>query len=127
MSRLFEITTLPLHRKSPGYTNDTGDWIDGTEVTTGFKCNWQPYKDGNFQTILPEGIKSTDAFNAFTKTLIRTANQFTYEEADQTTYEGRRYYAYALMDWTHALRGVGSGRLDHYEVIFIRLPKNPGY
>lgn len=129
MSRLFDAVTLPLTRTLPGHVDNNGNWVDGAtdpSITT-FNCNLQPYQDGHSQITLPEGIKSTDAFVAYTKTEIKTADEFNMTSADQTTYKSRQYYAHAAMDWTKALGRFGTGRLDHYEVIFIRLPRDPGY
>lgn len=127
--RLLRTSTLPLIRSLPGYSDDNGDWIEGGQdlAITSFDCNIQPYLKGEYQMTLPEGIKSIDAFVAYSQTEVKTSDQFELKSADRTIYKGQEYYAYASSDWTLALSGLGTGRINHHEIIFIRLPKNPGY
>jgi hypothetical protein len=114
---------IVITRVEKGEWQEDGSFTEGVTTPINVKGSIQPYSPNNSQVVLPEGIRASDAVTIWTKTLIRTANQFSKTLADTTVIDGQEYLAIDVANWArHGLR------LDHYEVVFIRkdLPTNGG-
>lgn len=105
-----------------GYHRD-GKWISTASTTTiPIKCSIQPYSTAKQERmILPSGFISKDAQVIFTKTQLKTVDQFSVSEADRTFIDGLEYVAMSVKDWSRL-----NIRSAHYEVLFVRREQNPG-
>lgn len=120
---LMSRTPLTFNRTGAGYWDESGRWVEGGITPIATTGSLQPFKDGNKQTILPEGRRADEAYLYFTKTKINTANQFDDTNPDTVEIDGREYYALAVEDWSR--HGLAS---DHYKVTLLRKdqPSNGG-
>ena len=118
---LINRTSLNIYRKtaSGGYLDDNGNWVDSaTETVIPIKCSLQPFRNGDQQIDLPEGISSKDSYFIFTKTEVLSADDRTDTKADETEIKGVRYECFWVEDWTHY--GLST---DHYKCVFIKKDK----
>lgn len=121
MSRLRILNKIPLVIKRPleeGYYQG-GKWFESVDGSFDIRCSIQPFRLGNTQTVLPEGVTANDAVFVFTQTEIRTVNQFSLTEADTTEIDSREYVAFNVENWSRH-----SGLTpNHFKVVFIRKDK----
>ena len=118
MGRLIRKIPLTVYRISEGTSNPDGTYTPGGETTVDILCNIQPFRMGDVQKTLPEGLRAEDAVIVYTETLLRTVDQFDGTKADQIELDGRRYEALNVENW--ARNGL---RLDHYKAVFVRQDK----
>ncbi len=114
-------TSLNIYRKAPssGYLDDNGNWINSvSETTVPIRCSLQPFRNGDQQLDLPDGIRSEDAYFVYTKTEILSGDDRTKQQADETEIKGVRYECFRVEDWTHY--GLST---DHYKGVFIKKDK----
>lgn len=118
-------TALTIYRKLPssGYLDDDGNWIDNTaDEVVPIVCSLQPFRNGDQQLDLPDGIRSEDAYFIYTKTEILSADdRQPTQKADETEIKGVRYECFRVEDWTHY--GLST---DHYKCVFIKKDKLGG-
>lgn len=119
---LFKRATLTISRADgSGYYNNSGDWVDNTTSDFPIQCNIQPFRSGDTQVVLPEGITVNDALIIYTASLVQTSDQFSGTKADETLIDGKSYVAFNIENWT---RNSGF-RQAHYKVLFVRKDKLP--
>ena len=82
---------------------DTGRTIKPTPTESAFKGSFQPLR-GKERDALPEGVRTSEALKCYTKTDLRTADQFTKTPADEVEYGGRRFVVYRVDEWDALLR-----------------------
>ena len=116
--KLFRTSTLTITRDDGGGFYDTeGRWVeDSTPATFDIECSIQPFKLGDVQKILPEGITTSNAVKIYTKTALKTSEQIGVKElADTTVIDGHTYEAFFDENWERF--GLS---IDHHKVTFIR-------
>lgn len=119
--RLLRTHTLTLTRyldKGQQYDPATGKYsTDVVGTTLDITCSVQPFRQGNSQVKLPEGVTPQDTIVVYTapSNVIQTSSQFTKVPADTTVYKGLVYEAFHAEDWS----GYGL-KTDNYKAIFIR-------
>lgn len=118
---LFTQSTLTFNRDAGDGYWQGGKWIDSATTTFDAQGNLQPYRMGDSQQTLPEGLKAEDVLIFRTQTAINTVNQFSFETADTTTIDGLEYIALNSANWNR----FPSLSLNHYEVMLIRKDKAP--
>lgn len=121
--KLLNRFTLSIVRKTAGtgYLDPTSrKWIQGTdEAAFDISCSVQPFRNGDNQLKLPEGVEANNAIVVLTKTELKTSDELTNQEPDTTTYKGQSYECFNVEDWTgHGLK------TDHYRCVFIRKDKS---
>jgi hypothetical protein len=123
MSRLLNRSKLKIDRKASGegYFLD-GKWVEPTTSKDfNIRCNIQPLGTAKEQRlILPTGFISQAAQVVLTKTPLRTVDQFSVEEADKTTIDGRKYVAMTVENWSRS-----GTKAAHYQVLFTRRDQDP--
>lgn len=121
---LMTTESLDFERDSAGgYLDAGGNWVESTKTTLEYvEGNLQPFRTGNnllkngeYRQITDAGYSASDARIFYTKTRLRTANQFTKTKADRTQIDGLWYNVFSVKDWSRY--GLGS---DHYECILVR-------
>lgn len=122
--RLLNRSALVIKRlEEGGYWDDKGRFVDrdsATEIC--IKCNIQPFRESNSQTILPEGVSSGDALVIRTKTPLKTSEQIGDKiTADTAEIDGFTYEAFYDENWTRYGTSV-----DHHKVTFIRKDQDSG-
>lgn len=117
-SKMFN-TKLVIERHTGGSRNPvTKRYEDNPpELIEGY-FSVQPFQKGSDQIILPDGIRSSDAYVLYGKTFIQEADQFLGIKADKVTISNRSYIAFNVANWTFAKSNV-----DHYESVFVREDK----
>lgn len=103
-----------------GSYNTAGEWVDSATVNVKIKCSIQPYSKGTSQMTLPEGLQAEDTNIVYTKTPIKTVNQYDFTTADRTTIDGLVYVALNSANWNRMVSQLG-----HYKVMFVRADKLP--
>lgn len=122
--RLMKTSTLEITRDTgDGYWDDKGRWVDdSTPLIFTIDGNSQPFRLGDKQVILPEGVSANDARVVRSKVLLNTSDQFgDKKKADTTVINGLVYEAFFVEDWnSYGLK------TDHYKTTFIKkdLPSN---
>jgi len=111
---LLSTHTLTFTRKAAAALGDDGRLTDGTTSSFCATGSLQPLK-GIQQNILPQGKTSADARRFYTKTEVKTADQFNRTPADETVIGGRTYEVFTVEDWS----GYGTDE-DHYKCILLR-------
>ena len=119
MGRLVRRVPLTVYRIAEGISNPDGSFTPGGETSLDIRCNIQPFRMGDTQQTLPEGLRAEDAVIVYTETLLRTVNQFTGTVPDEIELDTQRYEALNVENW--ARNGL---RLDHYKVLFVRKDKS---
>lgn len=119
MSRLMRSLPLTLQRDSAeGYWSEEGDWVEGGSTPVDIFCSIQPFQKGTTRVVLPSGITTSDALTIYTKSEVKTADQYDFSTADRATIDSKVYIATNIMNWSrHKLRTA------NYEVVFIREDK----
>ena len=126
MIKLLRTSTLTITRdddNNNGYWDAEGRWVDNpTPTVFDIDCNIQPFRMGEGQVILPEGVSSNDALVIRTKTALRTSEQVgKKKKADTTVIDGFTYEAFFDENWNRY--GL---KTDHHKVTFIRKDQNTG-
>lgn len=115
MISLFKIPITIERDDGVGGYDAEGRWNDGTVSPFDTKGSIQPFRSGNTQIVLPEGVRAEDALIIYTKDPTIVTNQFDKVQADKTTIDGRVYEAFMSENWNrHGLTP------DHFKTIFIR-------
>lgn len=127
MSRLLKIYPLTFQRYDEvngGYLDANNNYVSGGRTPVITEGNLQPYRMGTTQLTLPEGYKAEESLIYYTKTEIKTVEQFGKSEADETTIDGFEYVAHASGNWNR----YSGLRLNHYKILLVRkdLPTNGG-
>ena len=119
--RLINRTTIPVFRRleASGYLDENNRWVEGNEEDCfNIKCSIQPFRNGDEQIELPEGVRTEEVRYVFTKTELFTNDENLEREADEIEYKDFRWECFSVEDWTgHRLR------TDHYRCVFIRKDK----
>lgn len=120
MISLLNKFTLSITRKDAGtgYYDDDYNYVEGTTSNFNIQCSIQPFKEGKGKDDLPEGVSSRDVRVVLTKTELRTAEESTNQEADETVIDGITYVCFDAANWTG--HGLNS---DHYRCLFIKKDK----
>ena len=119
MLTLFNTHTLSFERKgTDGYYDDDGNWVEGTagqplEVRGGL----QPFRQGKTTVDTPNGVTAKDMRLFYTKTKLRTIDEYTLEEADRTTIDAIPYRVWHIESWQLGLPA------SHYKTYLIREDK----
>ncbi len=123
MSRLIKRSTLTISRDDGGgYYDAQGRWVEGTRSAFDIQCNIQPFKSGDEQDILPEGISTKDAVVVRSTTQLKTSEQVQdKEKADTTTLDGLEYVAFFTENWNRY-----NLQTDHFKTTFIRKDQMTG-
>ena len=122
MISLLQTSSLNFERDGgSGYYNTAGDWVEGSTTTVETKGSLQPFKQGDNQTILPEGITANDTRIYYTVTQLKTGSQYIKQDADYTVIDGLEYEVFAVEDWSRYGLSV-----DHYKCILVRRDLNTG-
>lgn len=113
MISLLQTHSITFSRPSSGYYVD-GEWVDGAITTIPSTGSLQPYKQGKVSLIPPEGLRTTDLRLYYTKTLLRTADEFQDITADYCVIGGRQFQVFDFEDWS----GYGL-ETDHYKYLLV--------
>ena len=111
------IMTIPLtvtRKSTEGYWDEQGDYVEGGETTLDIICSIQPFK-GKSRELEERGIYPKDAVRVYTKTELKTVDEFESKLADTATIDGVNYVAVMSENWARH-----SMTLNHYKVIFVR-------
>jgi hypothetical protein len=122
--KLLKTSTLTITRDNGGgFWDDKGRWTeDATPIDFDILCSIQPFKLGDIQKVLPEGITTNDAVIVRTKTSLKTSEQIgVKEKADTTNLDGFTYEAFFSENWSRF--GLST---DHYKVTFLRKDQPSG-
>jgi hypothetical protein len=93
------------------YVDEYGDTISPSETSEIVTCgSLQPFSKKNNRVGLPEGFREEDFYVYYTKSSLRTTNQFQNEIPDTCSIEGREYKVTTKGNWT----GFGLS-VDNYE------------
>lgn len=116
MISLLKTSALTFQRATNGYYNQSGNWVDSDTtdpiVTEG---SLQPYQRGTHSIVLPEGITEYDSLTYYTTVQLKSASQFTEEEADFTTIDGFKYIVFDVKNWSRF--GLTT---DNFECLLVR-------
>ncbi len=118
-SRIINKIPLTLIRTDPstGYYQG-GNYIKGTTSEIGIRCSIQPFRKGDTQMTLPEGLRAEDVVMIYTKSPVQTVDQFEGAVADTTTIDNLVYVAINVENWNR--QGM---RSDHFKAMFVREDK----
>lgn len=118
--KLLNKTSLNVYRLSGsgGYQDANGNWVEGSETIVPIKCSLQPFRNGDSQRDLPEGIRSDEVYVVYTKTPILSADDRTKRKADEIEIQGVRFECFFAENWNWY--GLNS---DHYKAVFIKKDK----
>ncbi len=120
MISLLQKISITIDRDSGGSYDVEGRWTEGATTSFDTTGSIQPFRTGNTQTILPEGVRAEDALIIYTKDPIVVTNQFDKLQADKTTIDDRVYEAFMSENWNrHGLTP------DHFKTIFLREDQMP--
>jgi len=112
--------SVTLKRDTGGYYLK-GDWVTSeTPDDIPINCSIQPYRKGEHQVVMPEGVMSKDTLVFYTQNQVKTVNQFTFKEADRYIEGLLTYVAFDVANWGRHLI-----RTAHYQVLFVREDKLP--
>jgi hypothetical protein len=102
-----------------GYLDpETREWIrDETPNVFKVKGSLQPFT-GKTRELQVQGLKSVDVRVFYTKSKLKTVEEYGEASADTTKINGIPYIVNNVEDWT----GV-SRRIDHYRAILIKMDK----
>ena len=119
---LLKTTVLTFTRFEEGNydVGGTEEWVDGTPTPVIAEGSLQPFREGTSKVVLPEGTKTQDARLFYTKTLLRTEDEFNNTVADTTVINGATYEVFNSGDWNQFGLSV-----DHFRAILIRRDKDP--
>jgi hypothetical protein len=119
MSKRIFNTELTIERHTGGSRNPVTKRYEDNEpeIITGM-FSVQPFQKGSDQVILPDGIRSSDAYVLYGKTFIQEADQFAELKADKTIINNRSYIAFNVANWS-----FHGSNADHYESVFVREDK----
>ncbi len=118
---LLSKTSLTFERDSGDGFWQGGKYIAGGRTSIPTTGNLQPFRKGDVQSVLPEGLTANDARTYLTSTLLQTTDQFTETKADETTINGLVYVAFFVEDWS-----LSQLTVDNYEVTLVRKDKATG-
>ena len=90
---------------------DTGATIKPSPVVSSFRGSFQPLNGRDLQT-LPEGKRTSETLKVYTKTDLRTADQFTGTPADDVEYKGKLFEVYVVMEYPQLL--------NHFKALLTR-------
>lgn len=90
---------------------DTGRTVEPEPEEIGFQGSFQPL-DGKDREVLPEGVRHSETLKVYTRTALRTADQYDGSQADEVLYDGRRFVVYHVERYPRLLR--------HYKALLIR-------
>lgn len=121
--RLINQLKLVINRGSvgEGYYQD-GEWVNSSSVESiNIRCSIQPFGTAKEHRIVaPAGFTARDAQVVFTKTKLKTVDQFSVAEADRATIDNHEYIAKTVENWSrHNIRS------SHYQVLFVRRDLSP--
>lgn len=121
--RLLSTEKLTIQRRQAGggYFDDNYQYIEPTPELIEIDCSVQPFRNGQSQIELPEGVRSSDARNVYTKTPILTNIEQQDQLPDITTIDGFEYECFNVENWSRY--GL---KVDHYRAVFIRKDKLSG-
>lgn len=86
-----------------------------TEPPFDIEASVQPYRKGDADIQLPEGIRSEDVYIIRTPTKLLATIEQLEQEADETTIDGLSYKCYTVLNWSRR-----NSTTAHYEAMFIR-------
>ena len=117
-----KMTELQVTRRvaGGGYIDPvTRQWIQSSNTYTfAAKGSLQPFASGKTQLVLPQGIKTSEAYNYFTDVKLYTTDDSLNQEADTVLIDGVVFEVFDQEDWSHFnLKTV------HYRAILIRKDK----
>lgn len=116
MISLLNTSTLTFSRPSSGDSyDDDGNAVEVTSNTFTAKGSLQPVNGGKLRSVLPEGVTASSGFVFYTKTLIRTVDQFTKLDSDTACINGRTFISFSTGDWSNF-----SLVPTHYKIVLIR-------
>ena len=121
MTRLFNTHTLTITRTqaNTGYIDEDGNYVDGTTSNFDINCNIQPFRKGDTEMELPEGVRSEDVRVIYTKTQLLNNIEQLNQEADTTVIDGLQYECHNVATWIgYQLRAA-----ENYKVMFVRVDK----
>lgn len=118
--RLLQTETFKVLRASSGYEGyDDGDgnWIPANQSTNQFtaKGSIQPVT-GNDIRLLPEAYKTTALYKIFTKTKLKSVDQFNNKQADTIIIDGEEFQVQIVENWRQL-------NTKHYKVFVGRKEK----
>ena len=110
--------SLTINREVAGHYNVAGEWVSGASTPTDISCNIQPFRKGVSQSILPQGISASDVLVIYSRTEMKTANEFNNTRADTATIDGLTYEVMAVEN-----QARNSMSLNHYKAYWVRQDK----
>lgn len=113
-TRIFN-TKLTLERHTGGKKDINNRYVDNPPEEIEGYFSVQPYKKGTKQMILPDGIKSEDAYITYGKTYVQPVDHFLGLKADRVKIKNKYYIADQCLDWTFP-----GSNADHYKTLFVR-------
>lgn len=120
--RLMKMTELQVTRTTAGsgYIDpNTRAWTNGSSTTTfAAKGSLQPFASGKKQYVLPQGIKTSEAYNFFTSDKLYTTDDALDQVADTVVIDGVIFEVFDQEDWSHF-----NLKTAHYRAILIRKDK----
>ncbi len=111
MSLLNTVTMQYITRSGGAYVR--GKWTDGSEAApVTIQGTFQPSK-GNELEVLPEGRREKSTYTVYTKTQIKTVNQFDETQADILVKDSIRYLVVVAEPWQNNI-------INHYRLLVQR-------
>ncbi|MEA3330609.1 MAG: hypothetical protein U9Q29_02825 [Campylobacterota bacterium] len=104
--------TVVLKRQSPGDYDENGNWMDGAITRTNILGVVQSLNSDEL-LILPQGDKTKETVKIHTKTVLKSANEFTKTKADNIEYQGSVWNVSAVNN----RNTIG----NYYKAILVRL------
>ena len=101
--RILRHNSLTIERRTAGagFLDDDGNYIEpSVSENINIRCSIQPFRNGDEQVELPEGVETDDAEFVYTQTLLLTNDEFTNQDADEALINGRRYECFRVENWS---------------------------
>ena len=116
--KLLNLETLTVTRYAAGAYGSDGVYVPGSTTTLTVQATVQPLNGKDLQ-ILPEGLRTREAFKLYTATELRTTDQTAGTLSDIVTRGGALYDVQQVGPWLS-----GSGTLNHHKAIIVRRQEN---
>jgi len=119
MSRIIK-TKLTIERHKGGERDANNIYYDFPPEYIEAEFSIQPFQKGSEMLVLPDGIRSSDAYVLYGTTPIKEADSDATPKtkADKVVIDGKSYFAFNVANWS-----FHGSRSDHYESIFIKEEK----
>lgn len=113
---LFKKIKFDCLRKQPGYYDDFGRWIEPDPLPFNIKGTLQPLSPEEIQ-LLPEGRRTSESYNIFSKSKLNVSNIETQTNADYVLLDGIEFEVLSCAEWKNNL-------IKHNHIVIVKVDEH---